>query len=79
VRLRDYAVERLGLSARQLQDLAHVDRELQRLPGIDAVFVAGRLTWTKTRLLCRVATPENEALWLKVALRLSARARWPGR
>ena len=61
VRLRDYAVERLGLSARQVQDLAHVDRELRRLPGIDAAFVAGRLTWTKARLLCRVATPESEA------------------
>ena len=60
VRLRDYAVEWLGLSARQVQDLAHVDRELRRLPRIDAAFVAGRITWTKTRLLCRVATAEDE-------------------
>ena len=50
VRLRDYASERLGLSARQVQDLAHVDRELRRLPQIDAAFVAGRLTWTKVRV-----------------------------
>jgi hypothetical protein len=41
VRLRDYAVERLGLSARQVQDLAHVDRELRRLLRIEAAFVAG--------------------------------------
>ena len=74
VRLRDYAVERLGLSTRQVQDLAHVDRELRRLPGIDAAFVAGRLTWTKARLLCRVATPEDEPRWLDLAQRLTARA-----
>jgi hypothetical protein len=74
VRLRDYARERLGLSARQVQDLAHVDRELQRLPRIEAAFVAGRVTWTKARLLCRVAAPENEGPWLEVAQRLTARA-----
>ena len=74
VRPRDYAVERLGLSARQVQDLAHVDRELQRLPLVDAAFVAGRLTWTKARLLCRVATPEDELDWLDLARHLTARA-----
>ncbi len=74
VRLRDYAVEQLGLSARQVQDLAHVDRELGRLPRIDAAFIAGRITWTKARLLCRVATPEDEQLWLDLALGRTARA-----
>jgi len=74
VRLRDYAVERLGLSARQVQDLAHVDRELHGLPRIEAAFVAGRITWTKARLLCRVATHKDEEPWLEVAQRLTARA-----
>ena len=74
VRPRDYAVERLGLSARQVQDLAHVDRALRGLPRIDAAFVAGDLTWTKTRLLCRVATAEDEEAWLDLAKRLTARA-----
>jgi len=74
VRLRDYAVERLGLSPRQAQDLAHVDRELGWLPSIEAAFVAGRITWTKARLLCRVATPEDEEPWLDLAQRLTARA-----
>ena len=74
VRLRDYAVERIGLSARQVQDLAHVDRALRGLPRIDPAFVAGELTWTKARLLCRVATPEDEADWLDLAKRLTARA-----
>ena len=74
VRLRDYACERLGLSSRQVQDLAHVDRELRRLPQVDAAFVASRITWTKARLLCRVATTEDEEPWLEVAQRLTARA-----
>ena len=74
MRLRDYAVERLGLSARQVQDLAHVDRELRELPGVEAAFVAGGLTWTKARLLCRVATREDEAGWLDAAQRMTARA-----
>ena len=73
VRLRDYAVERLGLSARQVQDLAHVDRALRELPRVDAAFVAGEITWTKARLLCRVATAEDEAAWLELAKSLTAR------
>ena len=74
VRPRDYAVEQLGLSARQVQDLAHVDRALRGLPRIDAAFVAGELTWTKVRLLCRVATAADEDAWLDLAKRVTARA-----
>ena len=33
-----------------------------------------RLTWTKARLLCRVATAENEEIWLDLAKRLTERA-----
>lgn len=73
-RLADYARERLGLGARQLQDLAHVDAALARLPAIEAAFIAGALSWTKTRLLCRVATPVDEARWLAFARRTPARA-----
>jgi hypothetical protein len=74
VRPRDYAVERAGLSARQLQDLAHVDAALRGLPAVDAAFVAGRLTWTKARLLCRVATPADAAAWVSAAEGMTARA-----
>ncbi len=73
-RLGDYAVERLGVSARSLQDLAHVDGRLAELPGIDAAFVRGEITWTKTRLLARVATPTDEAHWLALAQSVTARA-----
>jgi hypothetical protein len=70
----DYARERPGLSARELHDLAHVDTALAKLPAIDAALATGRLGWTKARLLCRVATPEDEAGWLAAAGRLSAAA-----
>jgi hypothetical protein len=73
-RAGDYARERPGLSARELCDLAHVDAALAKLPAIDAALSEGRLGWTKARLLCRVATPEDEGRWLAAAATLSAAA-----
>jgi hypothetical protein len=51
VRPADYARERLGLSARELHDLAHVDAALARLSAIDRALTTGRVGWTKARLL----------------------------
>jgi hypothetical protein len=73
-RLRDYATERVGLSARQLLELARVNAALVELPGIEAALTAGRISWTAARLLCRVARREDEALWLAAAERMSAQA-----
>jgi hypothetical protein len=73
-RARDYAVERAGISGRQLLELARTDGALRELPQVEAAFVAGELTWTKARLLARVATREDEGAWLARARRLSARA-----
>ncbi len=72
-RLRDYTVERAGVSVRQLQELARVDAALAERPAIEAALVAGELSWTKARLLCRVATAEDEGRWCQVAAGLSAR------
>jgi hypothetical protein len=74
VRPADYARERPGLSAREVYDLARADEALAKLPAIDAALTTGQLGWTKARLLCRVATPEDEARWLDAAGRLSAAA-----
>jgi hypothetical protein len=71
-RLRDFAVERVGLSARSIQDLARVDGALARLPRLEAALVGGRLSWTKVRLLARVATSEDEAGWIEHAVGTSA-------
>ncbi|MGH7336676.1 MAG: hypothetical protein ACREI7_03785, partial [Myxococcota bacterium] len=69
----DYAVECAGISAREFRDLAAVDGALSELPVLDAAFRAGEIGWTQLRLLCRVATAEDQQEWLALARRLSAR------
>jgi hypothetical protein len=73
-RLADHARERLGLGARQMHELARVDRALADLPRIDAAFTSGSVAWTRTRLLCRVATGADEGPWLAFSRRVTARA-----
>ena len=73
-RLDDYGRERLGYSGRSLYDLAHTHRKLESLPAAQAALLSGALSWTKARLVARVATPENEAKWLRFARALSADA-----
>src|SRR5206468_3532104 len=68
----DYAVERAGISGRELRDLAAVDHALGELPALDAAFRAGEIGWTQLRLLCRVATPEDQGRWLELSGQLSA-------
>src|SRR5437667_10959815 len=66
-RLRDYTRERLGLSARELQSLAHVVEGLARLPAIGDAFDNGEITWSQARCLVALATPEDAPFWLLVA------------
>jgi len=63
-RLGDYARERLGLSAREVQSLATVSARLERLPHLRAAFADGVVSWAQLRLLTTAATPEDEARWL---------------
>lgn len=63
-RLSDYARERPGLSARQLQELARVHRALAGLPALESALLANELPWSKVRLIARVATEENEDDWI---------------
>jgi len=72
-RLRDYARERAGVSARKIQDLAHAHRAFAMLPLLERALVANELPWSKVRLLTRVATPESEAGWIERARLLSIR------
>jgi hypothetical protein len=71
-RAGDYAREQLGMSAQEIGDLARVDAALVQLPRVEAAWLAGRITWTKVRLLARVATEQDEAAWLAVALHATA-------
>src|SRR5206468_8721344 len=66
--------EQVGISGRELRDLAAVDQALGELPALDAAFCAGEIGWTQLRLLCRVATVEDQQEWLALAARTSADA-----
>jgi len=72
-RLSDYAVERLGLSARWVQSLAQVGEGFRVFPGLEEALVSGTLGWTKVRLLASLPpTDEDEqASWLARARRLT--------
>lgn len=72
-RLSDYARERPGLSARQLQDLARVHRALAGLPALERALVGNRLPWSKVRLVARVANGEDEDAWIARALAVTTR------
>src|SRR2546426_6968827 len=73
-RLSDYAVERLGLSARWVQGLAEVGEGFRVCPGLEEALVSGALGWTKVRFLASLPpTDEDEqASWLARARRLTA-------
>jgi hypothetical protein len=49
-----------------------IGRALERLPLIDEAFRTGRLSYTKVRMLTRVATPNNEAELCALAERTPA-------
>ena len=72
-RLGDYARERLGVSARSVQELARVGRALKGLPALESALVSGRLPWSKIRLLARFVTAEEEARVIRYAEGVSVR------
>ncbi len=73
-RMDDYARERLGISARELQSAARVVTVLGGLPRLAAAFEAGVLSWTQVRILVTVATPATELHWLELARGRTVRA-----
>ncbi|HUP86451.1 MAG TPA: DUF222 domain-containing protein [Acidimicrobiales bacterium] len=62
-----------GLVPRTAREQVRVARQLDSLPAIQGAFGEGRLSYSRVRALCRVATPANEAFLLGLALALSAR------
>lgn len=72
-RLSDYARERAGISARQLQELARVHHAFAELPALERALVENVLPWSKVRLIARVATRADEAAWLARARAVSTR------
>jgi hypothetical protein len=72
-RIGDYAVERLGISGRQLQLAATVRRKLDALPTLTRAYLSGRLNWTKLVLILRAATQQSAAGWLDLATTRTSR------
>ena len=71
--MQAYASEELGFTSNRICRYLHLMNDLERLPAIRAALFAGRLGWTKARVIVRVASAENEAAWLEAALRMSRR------
>jgi hypothetical protein len=63
---------RCGLDGRTARQHARVAGQLRELPRIAAEFRAGKLSYSKVRAVCRVATAENEELLLELASNLTA-------
>lgn len=72
-RASDCARERAGLSARQVQELARVDRAFASLPALERALVSNSLPWSKVRLLVRVATEADADDWIARARSVSTR------
>jgi hypothetical protein len=68
-----YAEGRFGFSPRKTRYLLHLAQQLQRFPRIKEALAQGRLGWTKASRIARVATSEDEVMWLDSALSLSVR------
>jgi hypothetical protein len=71
-RLADYAVERLGLSARWVHGLSHVGRAFWTFPQLEKALASGTLGWTKVRLLASLPWGEDADKWIALARRLTA-------
>ena len=75
----------LCIDRRTAWERLRVGRQLRLLPIIQRLFRNGRLSWSKVRLLTRIANPDNEQLLAHVSLdasvsdvqRLCEDYRWP--
>lgn len=62
-----YAVEALGFSRARAYAFRKLAQRLDGLPRTRKAVEEGRLPWTKAREVARVADPESEVAWLKLA------------
>src|SRR5688500_18972257 len=68
-----YAEVELGLEPRHARELLAIGRQLPELPVLAATFAQGRLSWTRCREVCRVATAETDAAWTERAMHSDSR------
>ena len=70
--LQAFVAWRCGITGREARELLRVAEALQELPAIRAAFRRGELTFTKVRVLTRVATASSEEGLLDLAGALTA-------
>jgi len=70
--LGNWLDHRCGLGPCAARERIRIGRALARLPGIDAAFRDGVLSYSKVRAVTRVATRDTEAMLLDIAGRSSA-------
>ena len=81
----DWANAHLGIAKSTVYEFLRVGKELKTLPIISALFRGGELSWSKTKVLTRVADADNERDLAHVALsatvcdveRICREFRWP--
>ncbi len=61
-----------GFASWSAEDLIRVGHAVRELPRIAAAFRNGSLSFDKVRVVVAVATPQDEGIWLDVALAASA-------
>src|SRR5271169_6401342 len=72
-RSSDYVRERMGISVREAQELARIERLMPQYPETDSLRRAGRLSRSHVReILCRVP-PEDEFGWARLAASMTVR------
>src|SRR5688572_22903089 len=62
-----YALERCDRSARWAEGARCLARRIEALPQLREAVAAGRVSWSMTELIARVARPEDEVHWLESA------------
>jgi hypothetical protein len=61
------------MSIRRTRECIRIGRALRTLPLVERAFVDGRLAFSRVREVTRVARPEDEAQWLRLASELPMR------
>ena len=62
-----YATQALGFSRTKTYEFIRLAESLEKLPRLKRRVESGEVPWTKAREVVKVATPETEGEWLKLA------------
>jgi len=65
--INQYAMKELGFCKSRTRDFIRLAGQLDKLPAVRDALTAGKIGYTKARVIVSVATPETEDGWLKAA------------